>query len=150
MHNWEPAPYYGYKWIVHDPAPWAGGSRFAAHDCQSPSFSLSNGSLVSAAVMAKLSALLTRDRLFGESTAQTLKVHNGFCVVRVTLPQLRQPLPAGIPCGLADGANYPVGRTDHRVARAITIARSIRYAGAVVPAGIAQLVRAKLHAFIKI
>jgi uncharacterized protein (DUF433 family) len=19
MHNWEPAPYHGYKWIVHDP-----------------------------------------------------------------------------------------------------------------------------------
>jgi predicted nuclease of predicted toxin-antitoxin system len=50
---------------------------------------LSNGSLVDAAVRAKFSALLTRDRLFGESAAQTLKVHNEFCIVRVRLPQLR-------------------------------------------------------------
>src|SRR5882724_3552229 len=50
---------------------------------------LGNGSLVSAAVQAKFTALLTRDRLFGESAAQALKVHNEFCVVRVTLPQLR-------------------------------------------------------------
>jgi hypothetical protein len=50
---------------------------------------LSNGSLVSTAVVAKFTALLTRDRLFAESAAQTLKVHNGFCIVRVTLPQLR-------------------------------------------------------------
>ncbi len=50
---------------------------------------LSNGSLVSAAVMAKFTALLTRDRLFGESAAQALKVHSEFCIVRVTLAQLR-------------------------------------------------------------
>ena len=50
---------------------------------------LSNGSLVNAAVPAKFNALLTRDRLFGESAAQALKVHNAFCIVRVTLPQLR-------------------------------------------------------------
>jgi predicted nuclease of predicted toxin-antitoxin system len=50
---------------------------------------LSNGSLVQAAVQAQFSALLTRDRLFGESAAQALQIHRGFCVVRVTLPQLR-------------------------------------------------------------
>jgi predicted nuclease of predicted toxin-antitoxin system len=50
---------------------------------------LSNGSLVAAAVREKFSALLTRDRLFGESAAQSLKVHKEFCIVRVKLPQLR-------------------------------------------------------------
>ena len=50
---------------------------------------LSNGSLVSAAVEAKFSALLTRDRLFGQPAAQVLKVHGEFGIVRVTLPQLR-------------------------------------------------------------
>ncbi len=57
---------------------------------------LSNGSLVNAAVRAKFTALLTRDRLFAESAAQALKVHNEFCIVRVGLPQLRasQFLPA--------------------------------------------------------
>jgi hypothetical protein len=50
---------------------------------------LSNGSLVRAAVEAKFITLLTRDRLFGKSAAQALKVHSEFCVVRVTLPQLR-------------------------------------------------------------
>jgi hypothetical protein len=50
---------------------------------------LSNGALVSAAVAAKFTALLTRDRLFGESAAQALKVRPEFGIVRVTLPQLR-------------------------------------------------------------
>jgi hypothetical protein len=50
---------------------------------------LSNGSLVNAAVRANFSALLTRDRLFGESAAQSLKVHKEFCIVRVRLPQVR-------------------------------------------------------------
>jgi predicted nuclease of predicted toxin-antitoxin system len=50
---------------------------------------LSNGNLVSAAVQAKFTALLTRDRLFGESASQTLKAHNEFCIVLVRLPQLR-------------------------------------------------------------
>ncbi len=50
---------------------------------------LSNGSLVSAAVQGKFTALLTRDRLFGESAAQALKIHSEFCIVRVRLPQLR-------------------------------------------------------------
>jgi hypothetical protein len=51
--------------------------------------SLSNGSLVSIAVREKFTALLTRDRLFGESAASMLKAHTEFCVVRITLPQLR-------------------------------------------------------------
>jgi hypothetical protein len=50
---------------------------------------LSNGSLISVAVQAKFITLLTRDRLFGESAAQALKVHNQFGIVRITLPQLR-------------------------------------------------------------
>ena len=52
---------------------------------------LSNGNLVNAAVRAKFSALLTRDRLFGESAAQTLKVHNEFCIVRVRLHNFAPP-----------------------------------------------------------
>lgn len=50
---------------------------------------LSNGSLVTAAVQGKFSTLLTRDRLFGESAAPSLKVHKEFCIVRVRLPQVR-------------------------------------------------------------
>ncbi len=51
--------------------------------------SLSNGSLVNAAVRAKFTVLLTRDRLFGESAGRVLSAHREFCVVRITLPQLR-------------------------------------------------------------
>jgi predicted nuclease of predicted toxin-antitoxin system len=50
---------------------------------------LSNGSLVMAAAQAKFTALLTRDRLFGETAAAVLRTYPDFCVVRVTLPQLR-------------------------------------------------------------
>ena len=50
---------------------------------------LSNGSLVSAAARAKFTVLLTRDRLFGEAAAAALRTYPDFCVVRVTLPQLR-------------------------------------------------------------
>jgi len=50
---------------------------------------LSNGSLVSAAVRAKFVVLLTRDRLFGESAAGALKTNSQFCIVRVGLRQLR-------------------------------------------------------------
>jgi predicted nuclease of predicted toxin-antitoxin system len=50
---------------------------------------LSNGSLVSAAARAKFTVLLTRDRLFGETAAAALRTYPDFCVVRVTLPQLR-------------------------------------------------------------
>jgi uncharacterized protein DUF5615 len=52
---------------------------------------LSNGRLVEAAVTAKFAALLTRDRLFGESAASLLKRYPGFCIVRVTLAQTRAP-----------------------------------------------------------
>ena len=50
---------------------------------------LSNGSLVNAAAKAKFTVLLTRDRLFGEAAATALRTHKSFCVVLVTLPQLR-------------------------------------------------------------
>ena len=50
---------------------------------------LSNGSLVSAAAQAKFTVLLTRDRLFGEAAAAALRTYPDFCVVRVTLPQMR-------------------------------------------------------------
>jgi hypothetical protein len=50
---------------------------------------LSNGSLVSAAAEARFTVLPTRDRLFGETAAAALRRYPDFCVVRVTLPQLR-------------------------------------------------------------
>src|SRR5258708_31259571 len=50
---------------------------------------LSNGSLVSVAVQAKFTVLLTRDRLFRESAAGALKLNIEFCIVRITLRQLR-------------------------------------------------------------
>jgi len=50
---------------------------------------LSNGSLVRAAARAKFTVLLTRDRLFGESAAGALRTNSEFCIVRVTLRQLR-------------------------------------------------------------
>ncbi len=50
---------------------------------------LANGTLVRTAVQAKFTVLLTRDRLFGESAAQALKLYPDFAVVRVALPQLR-------------------------------------------------------------
>jgi predicted nuclease of predicted toxin-antitoxin system len=52
---------------------------------------LSNGSLVNAATQANFTVLLTRDRLFGQSAASVLRARSEFCVVRVTLPQLRAP-----------------------------------------------------------
>jgi hypothetical protein len=57
---------------------------------------LSNGRLVRVAAGARFTVLLTRDRLFGEAAAGTLRTYPDFCVVRVTLPQLRatQFLPA--------------------------------------------------------
>jgi len=50
---------------------------------------LSNGALVGAAVQAGFKTLLTRDRLFGESASRTLRTYPEFCVVLITLPQLR-------------------------------------------------------------
>jgi hypothetical protein len=49
---------------------------------------LSNGALVEAAVEAGFQCVLTRDRLFSESAARTLKRFPSFCVVLVTIPQL--------------------------------------------------------------
>jgi hypothetical protein len=53
---------------------------------------LSNGQLVSAVAAAKFSVLLTRDQLFGGAAAGALRTYPDFCVVRVTLPQLRANL----------------------------------------------------------
>jgi hypothetical protein len=47
---------------------------------------LSNGTLVSAAVQANFTALLTRDRLCGETAGRAQRTYPDFCVVRVTLP----------------------------------------------------------------
>ena len=47
---------------------------------------LSNGELVSAAVAAGFTCLLTRDQLFGESAARALKTFPSFAVVVVDLP----------------------------------------------------------------
>jgi hypothetical protein len=50
---------------------------------------LTNGALVEAANQAGFRVVLTRDRLFSESAARTLKLFPEFCVVLVTIPQLR-------------------------------------------------------------
>jgi hypothetical protein len=50
---------------------------------------LSNGDLVSKAVDAGFTVLLTRDRLFAESAARALKTHVQFSVVWISLPQIR-------------------------------------------------------------
>ena|ERR1700733_8777752 len=52
---------------------------------------LSNGSLVAAAIEQGFTCLLTRDRLFGDSAAKALKTHPQFAVVLVTLPQVKAP-----------------------------------------------------------
>jgi uncharacterized protein DUF5615 len=52
---------------------------------------LSNGLLVKSAIDGGFSAILTRDRLFGESAASALKGQREFCIVLITLPQLRAP-----------------------------------------------------------
>jgi hypothetical protein len=52
---------------------------------------LANGALVEAANQAGFECILTRDRLFGESAARALKRFPKFCVVLVTIPQLRGP-----------------------------------------------------------
>lgn len=51
---------------------------------------LSNGRLVEVAVEGGFSALLTRDKLFGESAANVLNRYPEFCVVRVALIQARR------------------------------------------------------------
>ena len=50
---------------------------------------LANGALVEAAKQAGFRVILTRDRLFSESAARALKVFPDFCVVLVTIPQMR-------------------------------------------------------------
>jgi len=50
---------------------------------------LANGELVKAAVEAGFTAILTRDRQFGESASRALRRFPTFSVVLVTLPQLR-------------------------------------------------------------
>jgi hypothetical protein len=52
---------------------------------------LANGDLVSVAVAAGFTCLLTRDQLFGESAARALKTFPKFAIVVVSLPQRRWP-----------------------------------------------------------
>jgi hypothetical protein len=66
--------------------------RIEAHAAESRGWGqLGNGQLVEAAIAAGFTCLLTRDRLFGQSAARALKRFPGFCVVVVTIPQLRGP-----------------------------------------------------------
>src|SRR5437763_13153474 len=48
---------------------------------------LTNGDLVSAAVGAGFTSIITQDRLFGETAAKALKTYPQFSVVVVHLPQ---------------------------------------------------------------
>jgi hypothetical protein len=48
---------------------------------------LSNGDLVTAAVNAGFSCLITRDQFFGESASRALKSFTQFAVVVVSIPQ---------------------------------------------------------------
>jgi predicted nuclease of predicted toxin-antitoxin system len=52
---------------------------------------LTNGRLLEAASKAGFSAILTRDRLFGQSAAKSLKLFPTIALVVVTLPQARAP-----------------------------------------------------------
>jgi predicted nuclease of predicted toxin-antitoxin system len=52
---------------------------------------LSNGNLVAAAVENGFTCLLTRDRLFGESAARTLKQFPAFAIVVIQLKQQKWP-----------------------------------------------------------
>jgi predicted nuclease of predicted toxin-antitoxin system len=80
---------------------------------------LSNGSIVSVAVQANFTTLLTRDRLFGESAARALKAHPEFGIVRVTLAGARDSALGGIPRSLANSADHPNARRDDRLAHAM-------------------------------
>jgi hypothetical protein len=51
---------------------------------------LSNGKLAEAAFMAGFRAILTRDRLFGESAGKALKTYPELAVVVLRLPQSRE------------------------------------------------------------
>src|SRR5438045_3243303 len=50
---------------------------------------LKNGALVEAAIQAGFRCILTRDKLFSQSAARALERFPEFCVVLVTIPQLR-------------------------------------------------------------
>ena len=50
---------------------------------------LTKGALVGAAQQADFHCILTRDRLFSESATRALKLFPEFCIVLVTIPQLR-------------------------------------------------------------
>jgi predicted nuclease of predicted toxin-antitoxin system len=52
---------------------------------------LSNGELVAAAIAAGFACLLTRDGLFAESAARTLRHSPHFAIVIVRLPQQKWP-----------------------------------------------------------
>jgi hypothetical protein len=52
---------------------------------------LTNGVLVETASQAGYRVVLTRDRLFSESAARALRRFPEFCIVLVTIPQLRGP-----------------------------------------------------------
>jgi predicted nuclease of predicted toxin-antitoxin system len=66
------------------------GFGITAHTAESRGWSdLTNGELVEAAAQAGFSCVLTRDRLFSESAARALQRFPQFCVVLVTIPQLR-------------------------------------------------------------
>jgi hypothetical protein len=52
---------------------------------------LTNGDLLQEAAAAGFTCLLTRDQLFGESAARTLKLYPAFSIVLVVLPQVRAP-----------------------------------------------------------
>jgi predicted nuclease of predicted toxin-antitoxin system len=50
---------------------------------------LTNGELIEAAAGAGFLCVLTRDRLFGESAARSLRRFPEICVVLIAIPQLR-------------------------------------------------------------
>jgi len=52
---------------------------------------LSNGQLVASAAASGFRCLLTRDRLFGQSASQALRLHPVFAIVLINLPQQRWP-----------------------------------------------------------
>jgi predicted nuclease of predicted toxin-antitoxin system len=72
-------------------APLLGGLGIRAECADDRGNGLPNGTLVEAAVQAGFRCILTRDRLFSESASRALKPFPTFCVVLVTIPQVRGP-----------------------------------------------------------
>ena len=69
-----------------------GAYGIEAHATESRGWrALTNGAPVEVAVEAGFQCILTRDSLFSESAARALKRFPDFCVVLVTIPQLRSP-----------------------------------------------------------